>query len=545
MSARTTTAQAPVGAPGTTAAQAPARPGRRLLAGGTRSAVRGRHHGGGEPAVVVGGGIAGLASAALLAAEGYSVDLLERRDEVGGRAGSWSREGFRFDTGPSWYLMPDVFDHFFRLLGTSSDAQLDLGVLDPGYRVFFEALQPGAGAGLRDYLASAGEAYDLAVRRFLYTTFQSPLGLLHHDVVGRAGRLAELLGRPLERFVARRFADPRIAQILGYPAVFLGSSPDRAPSMYHLMSHLDLADGVLYPQGGLTRVVEAVAALAEREGARLHTGADVTAITTAQGGRRHRARVRGVRYRGGDGAEHELPAEVVVGAADLHHVETELLPPALRTYPQRWWDRRDPGPGAVLAFLGVEGTLPELAHHSLLFTTDWRENFDAIRRGRVPRPASAYVCRPSATDATVAPPGAENLFVLVPVPADVALGHGGDDGAGSPAVEAVADAAIDQVAAWAGIPELRERVVVRRTVGPADFARDLHAWSGGALGPAHTLRQSAFLRGRNASAKVAGLYYAGGSTIPGIGLPMCLISAELLVKRLRSDVSSGPLPVPL
>ncbi|WP_454778677.1 phytoene desaturase family protein [Georgenia muralis] len=537
-------------------------------------------------AVVVGGGIAGLASAALLAREGYEVDLLEQNDELGGRAGSWESGGFRFDTGPSWYLMPEVFDHFFELLGTSAAEQLDLSVLDPGYRVFFEdgsapldiradraaniatfeSVETGAGRRLEAYLASARQAYDLAVRRFLYTTFASPRSLLHRDVLVRAPRLAELLLRPLGSFVAARFQDPRLRQVLGYPAVFLGSSPDRAPSMYHLMSHMDIADAVRYPQGGFTRLIEVVAALAVREGARLHTGATVTAILTgavpervarrrglSAAARRAgvragvRAGARGVRYRTADGAEHTVRAEVVVAAADLHHVETQLLPEPLRTYPQRWWDRRTSGPGAVLLYLGVRGSLPELPHHSLFFTTDWQSNFDAIfgRSPRVPEPASSYVCKPSQTDPTVAPPGTENVFVLVPVPADVTLGRGGVDGAGDPAVERIADAAIDQIAAWAGIGDLRERVVVRRTVGPADFAAELNAWSGGVLGPAHTLRQSAFLRGSNASRRVAGLYYAGSSTIPGIGLPMCLISAEIMLKRLRHDHSTEPLAVPL
>src|SRR6185312_8688080 len=109
-----------------------------------------------------------------------------------------------------------------------------------------------------------------------------------------------------------------------------------------------------------------------------------------------------------------------------------------------------------------------------------------------------------------APDGCENLFLLVPVPADVTIGHGGESGGGDPVVERVADDAVEQIAAWADIPDLRERIVVRRTAGPADFADELNAWRGGALGPAHTLRQSAFLRGRNASAKIEGLFYAGG-----------------------------------
>ena len=526
-------------------------------------------------AVVIGGGVAGLASAALLAREGYDVELLEKNAAFGGRAGTWDVAGYRFDTGPSWYLMPDVFDHFFRLLGTTADEQLDLVRLDPAYRVFFEdtpapldirsgrgavtalfdRIEPGAGARLDAYLRSGHDTYDLAVRRFLYTTYESLLTLARPDVLLRLGRLTRLLGQPLDRFVARFVSDHRLAQVLAYPAVFLGTTPSRAPSIYHMMSHLDLVDGVRYPQGGFARLVDSLVALAEAEGARLRLDASATEIVTIPttprarrpGADRRPARVQGVRYRDEHGVEQLLVADVVVGATDLHHVENALLPEPLRSHSARWWRRRDPGPSAVLVMLGVRGRLPELAHHSLFFTRDWDAHFDAIheRRGVIPDPASIYVCRPSATDATVAPADAENLFVLVPVPARPDLGRGGVDGSGDPWVEQVADAAVAQIAAWAQVPDLAERITVRRTVGPQDFAEGVNAWSGGALGLAHTLRQSAFLRPGVTSRTVAGLYHAGTSTLPGIGLPMCLISAEVLLKAVRGDRSTEPLAEPL
>lgn len=205
-----------------------------------------------------------------------------------------------------------------------------------------------------------------------------------------------------------------------------------------------------------------------------------------------------------------------------------------------------PESGRLLLLLGVDGELPELAHHTLLFSEDWHTNFDDIfgRHTRIPEPASLYVCKPSATDPTVAPAGSENLFVLVPIPADPGLGHGGIDGAGSARIEAAADRVIAQISAWCGIPDLADRIRVRRTIAPADFAHDYHAWRGNALGLAHTLRQSAMFRPRNASKKVDGLSYAGASTLPGIGLPMCLISAELVLKRLRGDRTPGPIAEP-
>ncbi|QKJ19140.1 phytoene desaturase family protein [Microbacterium hominis] len=510
-------------------------------------------------ALVVGGGIAGLATAALLAEEGWSVTVCEARSELGGRAGSWEQDGFRFDTGPSWYLMPEVFDHFFELLGTSAAAELDLMPLDPAYRVYtdprtahggavdvrsgreratalFESIEPGAGAKLAAYLDSAGDAYELAVTRFLYDTYETTAGLRDPALLRRAPQLAPLLTRTLASHVERRFDDPRLRQILGYPAVFLGGSPYGVPSLYHLMSHLDLDEGVLYPRGGFTQIIGAIERLARARGVEIETDAAVARITTS--GRT----ATGVLLRDG----RELTADLVVSTADLHHTETELLPPELQTYPDAWWRRRTPSPGALLLLLGVEGRVDELAHHTLLFTEDWRENFEAIfgERPRIPDPASLYICRPSATDDTVAPAGHENLFVLVPVPADPALGHGGVDGDGDARVEAAADRVIAQIAAWCGIPDLAGRIVVRRTIAPGDFASDLGSWRGNALGLAHTLGQSAMFRPRNVSRKVDRLAYAGGSALPGIGLPMCLISAELVVKRLRGDRTPGPLTVP-
>ncbi|MCZ0709519.1 MULTISPECIES: phytoene desaturase family protein [Microbacterium] len=516
--------------------------------------------------VVIGAGVAGLATAGLLARDGHDVVVLEKNDRVGGRAGTIERDGFRFDSGPSWYLMPEVFDHYFAMMGTSTEEQLDLTLLDPGYRVFrspesgddpvtvpagreavsalFESMEPGSAAALETYLASAHDAGSMARRYFLYNPFTRTRTLAAPEVVRALPRLFSLLGTRLQAFAARRFRHPVLRQILGYPAVFLGTDPRTAPAMYHLMSALDLDQGVLYPQGGFWRVVERLATLAQDAGARIVTGAEVTGIRTQDAdGATH---VTGVGWTDRDGHQHVEDADFVVSGADLHHTETALLPPTLQSYPESWWARRTSGPGGVLVMLGVRGTLPELPHHSLFFTDDWDANFDAIfgRTPGVPTPASTYVCRPSATDAGVAPDGHENLFVLIPVPADVELGHGGSDGAGSPKVEKAADAAIDMIAAWSGIPDLRERIVVRETVGPADFRDDYHSWRGGMLGPAHILSQSAMFRAQNASRRVRGLYYAGATTAPGVGVPMCLISAEIVLKRIRGDHSPGPLPEP-
>jgi phytoene desaturase len=520
--------------------------------------------------VVIGGGIGGIATAGLLAKDGHTVTLVEALPRLGGRAGLWEKDGFRFDTGPSWYLMPEVFDHWYKLMGTSADEHLSLSKLDPGYRVYFEPegsdraefidvrasreenlalfeeMEPGNREAMERYLDSAKETYRIAKEYFLYTSFQDLRPLFVPEVLKRTGTLVRLLTTPIMSFVKRHTKNPRIQQLLGYPAVFLGSSPFIAPSMFHLMSYLDLEDGVLYADGGFTRVIDTMGEVIKDHGVTVLTNARVSSICTERGGGR-KARATGVEYVDSDGTKHFVKADFVVSTTDLHHSETKLLPEELQTYPQSWWDKKLAGPSAVLLYLGVKGEVPELLHHSLFFTEDWNTNFSKIFANPpiIPDPASLYVCKPSATDTAVAPKGDTNLFVLVPMPADISMGRGGLNRTGDKAVEDVADRAIEQIAKWSGATDLADRIVVRRSVGPADFAGDLNAWKGTALGPAHTLGQSALFRAGNISKKVDGLYFAGSSTIPGIGLPMCLISAEVLVKRVRGDVSTTPLSEPL
>ena len=508
--------------------------------------------------VVIGGGVGGLATAGLLARGGAEVTLVERHATLGGRTGRLERDGHVFDTGPTWYLMPEAFEQFFALMGRDIDAELDLVDLDPRYRVFFEgddpegaaevlevsadpeenwrrfdALSPGEGDAMRRYAEDAGMLYRIALDRFLYTTYARPLNVASADVVRRLPRLAGLLTRSLGTRIASRVKDPRLRQILGFHAVFLGSSPSRAPSLFSLMSHLDLTDGVRYPRGGVHAVVEALARMAREEGAELRTSAPVARIMVDD-----RGIATGVELESGE----VVRADAVVSAADLHHTETALVPYERATHPEGSWKRRQPGVSALLVMAGVEGSLPELAHHSLFFTRDWDENFRAILgRELPPVPASVYVARPAATDPTVAPEGRESLFMLVPFPADPALGATPQSRA---ALEKVARAYLAQVEAWAGIPDLVARSTILSLTTPADFATGLNAWQGGALGLEHTLLQSAMFRPANVSERIPNLLYAGASTTPGIGVPLCLISAELVAKRLLGAVDAVPLPTP-
>lgn len=493
-------------------------------------------------AIIIGAGVGGLATASILAKQGYKVTVYEKNHQVGGRMGLLETHGYRFDTGPSWYLMADVYEQYFRLIGERMEDYYALQRLSPSYKVFydyrgpltitgnlqkdchtFDKIEPGSGKKLRDYVAKAEINYKLALQHFLYNPFRSPNGLVSPTILKKTPEFVKLFARPLHTYVRRYFKALPLQQILEYPTVFLGTSPYQAPALYQLMSYLDFKEGVFYPKGGLYKIPEALYAIGQKLGVTYRFNKPVDKILTRSG------KAEGVRVAGKD-----VLADVIISNADLHFTETKLLKPAERSYPESYWQRRSPGPSAMLLYLGIRGSLPELEHHNLFFVKDWKTNFDNIYKTHTwPEQASMYVCRPSASDATVAPKGHENLFVLVPLPAGVSKS--------TAETNKFTDRYLQQLEQMTGISDLRTRITVKEFRDPAHFGEAFHAWQNGALGMSHTLRQSAFLRPSIKSKKLQNLYYVGGGTQPGIGVPMCLISAQLVYKSIIGDTSPGPL----
>ncbi len=496
----------------------------------------------GKRIVVVGAGIGGMAAAARLAKDGYSVTVVERNDQAGGRARIWQKDGYTFDLGPSWYLMPEVFDRFFAQFGKKTSDYYALEKLDPSYRVFFgpgeahdvppdrartealfDRLEPGGGAKLARYLDEAAYKYKVAVGEFLYRDYRSLFDFLNWRMMTEGLKL-NVLGK-LDAAVRRRFSDRRARQILEYAMVFLGTSPNDAPAMYALMSHVDLTQGVFYPLGGLSAVAQGLRRLAEEQGVRFLLSTEVEKIATENG------RAVRVDARGPDGAALALPCDAVLANADYAHVETELLDAADRTYPRRYWESRIVAPSMFLLYLGVKKRLEKLVHHNLYFQENWNVHFDAIfKKPAWPEEPCFYVSCITKTDPDMAPPGRENVFVLVPVAAGL------DD---SDAVrEAYAEKTIRHVENVTG-EEIAPHIETKRIFSHRDFAGDYHAWKGTALGISHTLFQTAVFRPAMRSRKVANLHFAGQYTHPGVGVPMVMIAAEVSAANVRRELGGA------
>jgi phytoene desaturase len=483
--------------------------------------------------VIVGAGFSGLAIASMLARHGFDVLVVEKNPTPGGRAQVYERDGFKFDMGPSWYLMPDIFQRFFGLFGKSPSDYYQLRRLDPSYRIFFDAddwvdisadfaknldlfesLEPGAGNKLREYVRIAGKEYEAAVGEFLYKDYRSLLDFLNRKTMIEGRKLHVF--ENIDRYARRYFRSEKLRRILEYSMVFLGGSPSNTPAMYSLLSHVDFNLGVWYPVGGMGSVVKALRDLAESCGAEFLFGCEAKKIE-----------VRGRQAVSVETDSGSLPADAVVVSADYPHSELDLLSPRHQTYGSRYWHRRVLAPSALLMYLGLNKPVPSLLHHSLSFQHDWVEHFNSIFDSPAwPEKPSYYMCCPSKSDDSIAPPGCENLVVLVPV----AAGIEDDD----TTREQFADRILGYLERLLGQP-IRESIVSRTLFSQRDFRSVFNAYRGTALGLSHTLLQSAVFRPSHRSKKVSNLYYTGQYTHPGIGLPMALISAEIVAGIIEKE----------
>ncbi len=492
--------------------------------------------------VIIGSGIGGLGAAGLFAKMGCDVTVLEKYSLFGGRAGLFKHEGYRFDMGPSWYLAPDLFEHYFDLLGEDINDHLDLIRLKPSYRIFFkndsdkvdiysdgevdqktfEDIEPGTGDMLKAYLKQSAYQYDVATQHFMYKNYDSIFDFFNKRVMTEGQKLSVF--SKMHPFVARYFKTKKLQQIMEYTMVFLGTSPYEAPALYNLMSHMDFNQGVFYPNGGFYKLIETLVNVAEKNGAVLRSDSEVSKIIVEDG------KTTGVELVDGS----RIPADIVISNADMWFTETRLLEKRWRSYRERYWRKRTMAPSAFIMYLGINRKIPELIHHNLYFSEDWRKNFDDIyKEPKLPDDPSLYICAPSVTDSGVAPDGKENLFVLVPIASGLDIVE--------EEKQRYADKIIGMIEKEFGIQGLRESIEYRRIYTVDDFAADYHSYRGSALGLAHNLRQTAIFRPKNRSKKVPNLYYVGAGTNPGIGTQICLISAELVYKRVFGIDTAEPL----
>ena len=372
--------------------------------------------------VIIGGGFAGLAAGCALAAEGCEVTVLERNDQPGGRARVWREGGFAFDMGPSWYWMPDVFEEFFARFGKKSSDYYELVRLDPSYRVvfgegdvvdlpagyaelraLFESIEAGSGEKLDEFLRQAEYKYRVGMGDYVRRPSLSLWEFADWRMMREGLRIQ--MFQTMRAHVGKFFQNEKLTRILEFPVLFLGGTAKEIPAMYSLMDFADIRGGTWYPVGGMVKVSEAMETLAKSLGVRIVYGAEARKIVVENG------RASAVETDAGT-----YPADAVIGAGDYHFIEQNLLSPEWRDYDEKYWDKRVMSPSSLLFYLGVNKRLKNLLHHNLFFDEGLELHAQEIyQTPRWPAKPLFYVCCPSVTDASVAPEGRENLFLLMPV----------------------------------------------------------------------------------------------------------------------------------
>lgn len=490
--------------------------------------------------VVVGAGLGGLAAALRLVHAGHDVTVVERRDELGGRAYQWRADGWTFDMGPSLVTMPQLLDELYAVAGTTTAEQVTLRPLDPFYRIHWAddprtfdvsgdrdrlraemaRFSPTDAARLDDFLGASRRIHEqgiLVAGRRPFTRWTDFARL-----VPTMARLDAI--RSLSSFVGRYFEDPRIRQVFDFHSLFIGGDPGRVPAIYTALSYLQLADGVWYTDGGVYAIVESLGRLLEQAGARIRTGRRVEAIETA--GRR----VRAVRLAGGE----RLPADLVVSNADAVATRRRLLEPEVPDRVPWRWRRPRQTMSAFLLFLGTDRRFDRLHHHTLIVGDDYRGFIREVTRdGRLPTSLSLYLHVPSRSDPSMAPDGGESIYVLLPVP-NLAAGHDWDR-----AGPRMRDRIVRFLEHDMGLDGLAASIRVERSFTPRDFASELEAVDGNAFAIEPVLTQSAYFRQPNRDRTVGGLYYVGAGTHPGGGIPGVLLGAEVTTGLVRRDLRRG------
>ena len=480
--------------------------------------------------IIIGAGFAGLSAAAFMAKAGWSVSVIEQNETAGGRARQLKEDGFSFDMGPSWYWMPDIFEHFFEQFGKKVEDYYTLKRLDPSYRIYwqdgytdlpanyqdlkdlFESIEKGSGLKLDKYLDEAAYKYKVGMQNLVYKPGQSLTEFFEWDVIKNMLRLDVFTS--IKKHIAGYFSNEKLRQIMEFPVLFLGALPKHTPALYSLMNYADIKGGTWYPEGGIFSVVRAMQQLAEELGVKFYFNEEVEEIIIEKN------TVKKVRT---SNNIHE--ADAIISGADYYFTENNLLPPLYRSYTDKYWDRKVLAPSCILYYLGLNKKLENVLHHSLFFDVSFNQHADEIYKNpQWPSEPLFYLSAPSKTDNSVAPPGCENLVFLIPVASD--LKNDTED-----IKEYYFDKIIKRLEKQTGVL-IKDSIIYKKTFSVSDFVAEYHSYKGNAYGLANTLRQTSIFRPSCQSKKVKNLFYTGQFTVPGPGVPPSLISGEVVSKQV-------------
>ncbi|MBK8901000.1 MAG: phytoene desaturase [Anaerolineaceae bacterium] len=519
--------------------------------------------------LIIGAGIGGLSTAIRLAAAGQRVTIYEKNPQVGGKMGQIEADGFRWDIGPSVITMRHVFEALFASAGRRLDDYLTLEPVEPLTRYFYangtildatqdrermiaqiRQIEPRDVDGYLAYLRYAEQIHCITGPVFIYDrppTWRSFWRVPFLDWFKIDG--LRTMQQAIENFVR----SPELRQLLGRFATYVGGSPFLAPATLNVIAHVELSGGVWYPRGGIYAIAQAMARLAEELGVTIHTNCGVREIAVENGRFSHLILENGTIVWG----------TAVVSNLDVTTTRQHLLRNFFHAKAQsrrglgRWLTQLfspkktasseeqinnlpltsshsqfAPSCSGFILLLGINKQFPALAHHNILFSPDYPAEFEAIfENGRPPADPTIYIAITSKTDPEHAPDGGENWFVLVNAPP---LDDRYDWQTNQ---QSYRDLVLRKIASFGF--DVREHIVSERVLTPHDLAEGSGAWRGALYGASPNSRWAAFKRPHNRAKQIQGLYYVGGTTHPGGGVPMVTLSGKVAAEFVLEDLSAA------
>ncbi|GAB4320712.1 MAG: phytoene desaturase family protein [Phototrophicales bacterium] len=484
-----------------------------------------------KPVVIIGGGIGGLSAAIHLAIAGKRVIVLEKNAQTGGKMNQVIRNGFRWDTGPSVITMRHVFEDLFQAAGRQFSDYVHLIPIEPLARYFYpdnyvldasanisqmastiEKLNPRDVEGYLAYLAYAARIHRITGPVFIYDKPPTPSSFARVPI-------NEWLKvdpfRTMHNAIKSYVTHPKLQQLLGRFATYVGGSPYDAPATLNVIAHVELTGGVWYPKGGIYQIAQAMTQLATELGVTIYTDTPVQQIETSNG------RVTAVI------ADNRYETNTVISNVDVATTYQYLLKdnPIVKKQLSKL-ERLAPSCSGFIMLLGVQGIHTHLKHHNIFFSADYKAEFKSIfKDAQLAQDPTIYLAITSKADADHAPTGCENWFILINVPAL------SDNVNWEQEAKPYRDLVLNKLARYGLVPE----IISEQLFTPVDLQAMSGAWRGALYGASANSKWTAFRRPHNRSKVIHGLYFAGGTTHPGGGVPMVTLSGKIAAEMVLED----------